>query len=209
MSASFSTTDDKETSGQIGGVPGNLPKFTPIDLTTVAPALGSQLPPGSIPRQSQPDYLDYDQKGRGLVVTMFANTGSSYLLGIFGGGMMGLREGLANTPSSRMKVKLNSVLNHCGKYGSRSGNSLGVLSILYTFYEWSFDALEIDRYSPFTEMPMSPVFASFATGSTFKFSAGPRVMGLAGFIGLGSVGITYATYGILGIPYGRMNYLFL
>jgi len=141
MSATFSTSNDKENVGQNGGVPSNLPKFTPIDLTTIAPAIGSHLPPGALKHQPQPDYLDYDQKGRGFAVTLFANTGSSYMLGIFGGGLMGLREGLANTPSSRMKVKLNSVLNHCGKYGSRAGNSLGVLSILYTFYEWVGDTV--------------------------------------------------------------------
>ena len=61
-----------------------LPDFSGarnISLTTVAPALGV----GSSPNQ-QPDYLDFDQKGRGVVVTMFANAGMCYLLGISGGG---------------------------------------------------------------------------------------------------------------------------
>lgn len=109
-----------------------LPNFTGaghIELSTIAPALGVSR------GKRSPDYLDYDQKGRGVVVTMFANTGASYLIGTTFGGFYGLREGLSRTPSSRFKVKLNSVLNHCGRHGSRVGNTVGVLSIMYSLYE--------------------------------------------------------------------------
>ena len=61
-----------------------LPDFSGarnISLTTVAPALGVGSQQGQ-----QPDYLDFDQKGRGVVVTMFANAGLCYLVGIGGGG---------------------------------------------------------------------------------------------------------------------------
>ena len=68
------------------------------------------------------------------MTTMFANTGLSYVLGIFGGGIYGLNEGLKNTPSNRFKVKVNSVLNHCSRHGSRIGNVAGVLSIFYSVY---------------------------------------------------------------------------
>ncbi len=105
-----------------------------IQLSTVAPAFG--IPSSSLPTATrQPDYLDYDQKGRGLVSTMFTNSGISYMLGVTLGGLYGLREGLAKTPSSRWKVKLNSVLNHCGRHGSSLGNMLGATSILYSLYE--------------------------------------------------------------------------
>uniref|UniRef100_A0A6U3NTN9 Mitochondrial import inner membrane translocase subunit TIM23 n=1 Tax=Ditylum brightwellii TaxID=49249 RepID=A0A6U3NTN9_9STRA len=181
-----------------------LPDFSAanINLTTVAPALG-------VPRSfdEQPDYLEYDQKGRGVVVTMFANTGMSYLLGIGFGGVYGLREGLANTPSSRFKVKVNSVLNHCGKHGSRLGNTLGVLSIMYSLYEWAGDQLEVEQYTGPIQ-PFTPALATFMTGVTYYSRSGPRVAGLAGTIGLGAVGVTYAAYTVLGIPYGNRGYLF-
>ena len=97
-----------------------LPDFNAsrIQLATVAPAFGissSSLrsPNLSSQQHRQPDYLDYDQKGRGIVSTMFTNSGISYMLGVTIGGLYGLKEGLAKTPSSRWKVKLNSVLNHC------------------------------------------------------------------------------------------------
>ena len=99
-----------------------------ISLDTIAPALGVQ-------SRAQPDYLDYDQKGRGVVVSMFANAGLAYLVGICGGGAYGLQRGIASTPSSKFKVQLNSVLNHCGRYGSKAGNTFGVFAVMYSLYE--------------------------------------------------------------------------
>ena len=121
----------KEFDGDAGAP---LPDFTTgqIRLDTIAPALG-------VSSTQQPDYLDYDQKGRGIVVTMFANTGVSYLLGIAGGGLYGLQKGIASTPSSKLKVQVNSVLNHCGRYGSKAGNTLGVFAVMYSLYEGVFD----------------------------------------------------------------------
>ena len=75
------------------------------------------------------------------MVTMFANAGLSYLVGTFGGGLYGLNQGLQNTPSNRFKVKLNSVLNHCSRHGSRLGNMAGCLSVFYSFYEHMADTV--------------------------------------------------------------------
>ena len=122
MNSSSSNSDDV-------GAPMPDMRAGNIRLDTVAPALGMQS------QYNQPDYLDYDQGGRGIVVTMFANTGMSYLLGIAGGGVYGLTKGLSSTPSTKFKVQLNSILNHCGRYGSKAGNTLGVISVLYSLYE--------------------------------------------------------------------------
>ena len=138
---------------------------------------------------------------------MFANTGVSYLMGVAAGGAYGLREGLVNTPSSRFKVRLNSVLNHCGRHGSRVGNMVGVAAILYSLYEGLADQLDIDSYTGPVQ-PAAPAFAAFMTGATYKVAAGPRVAALAGTIGLGAVGATYGAYAVLGIPYGSRGYLF-
>lgn len=198
---------NNESSSFDGDAGPPLPNFSVsnIELNTVAPALG--VPMARRQQQQQPDYLKYDTKGRGVMTTMFANTGSAYLLGIGGGGLYGLREGLANTPSSRFKVKLNSVLNHCGRHGSRAGNVFGVISIMYSLYEGGADNLELDRYVGHSASV--PAFAAFMTGSTFKAMAGPRVAALAGTIGLGAVGVTYGVYSVLGIPHGSYGFLFL
>jgi hypothetical protein len=120
-----------------------LPDFSAagtIDIRTIAPALGINA------GARQPDYLDYDQKGRGIVVSMFANSGVAYLIGTFGGGLYGLREGILNSPSTRFRVKLNSILNHCGRHGSKWGNSLGVVAILYSLYEGAADQVSLYTY---------------------------------------------------------------
>lgn len=72
---------------------------------------------------------------------MFTNSGISYMLGVTIGGLYGLKEGLAKTPSSRWKVKLNSVLNHCGRHGSTLGNMMGSTAILYSLYEGLADTV--------------------------------------------------------------------
>lgn len=187
-----------------------LPDFNAsnIQLSTVAPAFG--IPSSSLPSAAataQPDYLDYDQKGRGIVSTMFTNSGISYMLGVTLGGLYGLREGLAKTPSSRWKVKLNSVLNHCGRHGSGVGNMMGATAILYSLYEGVADNYELDQYTGPIQPP-APLFAGAMTGATYYMRAGPRVAGLAGAIGLGAVGGTFAVYSMLGIPYGSRGWMF-
>lgn len=185
-----------------------IPSFdaSGISLSTISPALGV---PSSPSTSAQPDYLDYDTKGRGIMTTMFANTGLSYMLGTVGGGLYGLSEGLKNTPSHRFRVKLNSVLNHCSRHGSRVGNTVGVLSIFYTFYEDMADRFEVDRYTaPLGIDEPGPALAALLTGATFKAQAGPRVAALAGSIGLAGVGVTYGVYTVLGIPHGHKGWLF-
>ncbi len=130
---------NKEFEGDAGAP---LPDFSGarnISLTTVAPALG-------VKGQAQPDYLDFDQKGRGTVVTMFANSGTCYLMGIVSGGLYGLQKGITSTQSSKFKVKVNSVLNNAGRYGSRAGNSLGVVAVLYSLYEGLADNVSAIKF---------------------------------------------------------------
>lgn len=156
---------------------------------------------------STPDYLELEHSGRGFTSIMFGNAGLSYLIGTVGGGVYGFREGLINTPSERFRIKLNSVLNHCSRHGSRVGNILGVWSVLYSFYETIADQLDVDSYTGPIQ-PAGPALSAFMTGVTYKAQAGPRVAGLAGAIGLGAVGVTYTAYSLLGIPYGQKGYVF-
>jgi len=186
-----------------------LPDFraSGIQLQTVAPALG-------VAGRNTPDYLDYDPKGRGIIVTMFANSGMAYLLGIGAGGLYGFRSGLQATPSTRFRVQLNSVLNHCGRYGSRAGNTLGVFAVLYSFYEGMADNYDLEdklgirAISPAAASFVAPSFGATATALTYYAPSGPRVAALAGAIGFSSVAVTYAAYTMLGIPYGSRGFLF-
>lgn len=191
---------NKEFEGDAGAP---LPDFSGarnISLTTVAPALGVRQQ-----GHSQPDYLDFDQKGRGTIVTMFANSGMCYLMGIGGGGLYGLQKGLASTNSSKFKVQVNSVLNNAGRHGSRAGNSLGVVAVLYSLYEGLADNLEVDRFTGFESS--APPLAAMMTGISYYAPTGLRVATLGGALGLGAVGATYAGYAALGKPVGSAGFM--
>lgn len=192
-------SSNKEFEGDAGAP---LPNFSAgqIKLDTIAPALG-------VGSAQQPDYLDYDQKGRGIIVTMFANSGVCYLLGIAGGGLYGFQKGLTSTPSSKFRVQVNSILNHCGRYGSKAGNTLGVFAVLYSLYEGLGDKLELEQHTGVDSL--SPPFAAAMTGATYYAPSGLRVAALGGAIGLGAVGATYAGYTAIGKPYGSQGFLFL
>jgi hypothetical protein len=134
-----------------------LPDFraSSIQLQTIAPALGVT---GGALQHQKPDYLEYDAGGRGIIVTMFANAGMAYLMGIGGGGLYGFRQGLAATPSNRFRVQLNSVLNHTGRYGSRAGNTLGVFAVLYSLYEGLADHVRLLETLCVSLAAVRPVF---------------------------------------------------
>ena len=44
-------------------------------------------------------------------------------------------EGLRNSPSNKMKIRLNSFLNAAGKRGSRAGNAFAVIAMLFSLAE--------------------------------------------------------------------------
>ncbi|CAN0530565.1 unnamed protein product, partial [Ectocarpus sp. 8 AP-2014] len=79
------------------------------------------------PKGKEPEYLDYNIKGRGFWERMPYNAGALYITGILGGGAAGVREGFAKAPNRRSRVLLNSIMNHAGKKGSFYGNTFAVL----------------------------------------------------------------------------------
>lgn len=201
---------DKEFEGDAGAPLPDFSNASNIQLQTIAPTLG--VPRGQ--HHAQPDYLDYDQK-RSIATIMFANCGAAYMIGTAGGGLYGFRQGLISTPSTRFKIKLNSVLNHCGRYGSRVGNSFGTFAIMYSLYEGFADHYDIEEKlmlhrvgNPTLEKMASPAFAAYMTGVTYFAPSGPRVAALAGTIGFGMVGATSFAYYLLGFPPGYQNFLF-
>ena len=120
----------------------------------------------------------------------------SYLGGIGFGGMYGLLHGLRHSPSRRFKVRMNSVLNGAGKYGSRAGNGLGIIAMLYTSFECLADRFEVESYVGGSDM-VNPVLAAAATGIFYKSTAGLRVAALAGVLGAGACGGIYLADNVL------------
>ena len=129
---SIMPVDDSTSSSSSGSSYGDseLPRINlfgtgNVDLRTVAPLYG-------VASEEEPDYLDYDIKGRGTVERMFLYSGSSYLTGILTGGVWGGRVGWKTAPSPRFWLRLNSVMNGAGKLGSKWGNNTGVFALMYS-----------------------------------------------------------------------------
>ena len=141
-----------------------------------------------------PDYLDYDSKGRGLTERMFYNSGITYIGGLGLGGIFGALEGLRNAPKKRFKIRLNSVLNACGKRGSRVGNAVGVLAIMYTGMEGLADYLEADKLAGGI---VNPIIAGAGAGALYKCTKGPGQMALFSVVGAA---------GMAGFSFGMKNF---
>ncbi|CAM9134383.1 unnamed protein product [Phaeothamnion confervicola] len=172
----------KDSGSRYGRI--ELPNFgSGIDLGTVAPMYGQVA-------DYEPEYLDYDIKGKDLFAKCTINIGFSYLSGIGIGGAYGMLEGLRTAPSKRLRIKVNSVMNASGKRGSRLGNAGGVLSLFYTLAEHGLDRLELDQRLGGGEY-INPTIAAAATGMLYKSTANPRTMLLAGAVGAASAGVYY------------------
>jgi inner membrane translocase subunit Tim23 len=160
-----------------------LPMFgAGVDVGTAAPLFGSMTSSGD-----DIDYLEYDKKGRGVSERMFYNAGISYTVGTFAGGAYGFVEGWRSSPSRRMKIRVNSVLNGMGKRGGRWGNAIGTVALLYSGFEAFADFAELEHYTGGFDV-VNPIAAAVATGMLYKCTKGPKVMALAGVLGAGVVG---------------------
>lgn len=58
---------------------------------------------------------------------MLYGTGAAYLAGISSGGFYGFVKGLQHPNATTFKLKINSVLNLCTRYGPWAGNHAGVM----------------------------------------------------------------------------------
>ncbi|CAM9307313.1 unnamed protein product [Chrysoparadoxa australica] len=129
-----------------------------------------------------------------------------YLIGITTGGLYGVRMGLKKAPSNRLeRIKMNSALNFSAKHGSKVSNTLGVLAMFYTAYEHFLDKYQVDEQiglGRHSEV-VNPVLAGSLTGLTFRMTAKPRVMAMAGVVGgvlAGTAAIGSSIYNSMGRP---------
>ena len=172
----------------------SLPSFDNIDLSRIA---------------GEPDYLEYDQKGRSPWEKTVFNTGASYLVGTIGGSLYGLKTGLQSVPGASMRVRSNAVLNHAGRYGSKAGNAMGAVCLIYSMYEALIDNTPVGTATDALNIePVNPALAALLAGAHYKSTAGPRVALLAGTIGAGAVGATYLGSKVSPYAFGSRGFLF-
>jgi len=156
--------------------------FSQITGGGVNPALVSPL--FGVPTQVQgPEYLEYNIAGRSWTERMFYSTGTLYLMGIVAGGSFGFVEGFRTAPSTKFNIRLNSVLNKCGRRGSRLGNALGSVAFLYSLIEGVSEYAHIDRYIGSASEYVTPVACATLTGMIYKSTQGPKTIAVAGGLG--------------------------
>jgi import inner membrane translocase subunit TIM23 len=172
------------------------PPAKPIELPILMPGQmhGSQLSLGS--QLDQPDFLSYNPRTWGE--RMVYNTGICYLSGLALGGLRGTYTGLTSSPSKRWKIRFNTFLNHTGRGGSRAGNALGTVALMYSLVEAGADYADVDRR--LGNDSVAPVLAAAATGALYKCTAGPKVAVLAAAMAGGLMGA--ATQGSKLLPNG-------
>lgn len=189
-----------ETSG--GDTPNYMSVIPQLNIPTNLP---------TTPRKAEPDYLDYDMRGRGFMERAFANTGLTYLLGVTLGSLRGLAT-QRSLPNATMKIRMNTFLNTIGKHGSRAGNAVGAMAFMYTAFESAYDQADIGAVVGDYEV-IPPMLAATATGAVYASGKGPRAAGLAGAIGggivLGTWGITKTVGPVFGLGFQQGNLMFI
>eukprot|EP00941_MAST-03F_sp_MAST-3F-sp1_P005156 g5156.t1 len=167
-----------------------------MDLPILMPG---QMPQGMLSLGgdfNKPDYLNYNT--RSWNERMVYNTGISYLCGLALGGLQGAYTGATSSPSKRWKIRRNTFMNHTGRSGSRAGNALGTLALMFSLVEAQLDYLEVDRRVGSDSV--APVMAAAMTGAIYKCTKGPKVATLAALMAGSVMGV--GTWGSQYIPHG-------
>jgi hypothetical protein len=84
-------------------------------------------------------------KARSLWENAMHTTGLLYLSAGAVGVSVGLVGGVRDAKNYRARILLNSVLNSCGRTGSRLANSAAVIGMMYTGATWALDHAEFDK----------------------------------------------------------------
>uniref|UniRef100_A0A7S3ZJU0 Mitochondrial import inner membrane translocase subunit TIM22 n=1 Tax=Pelagomonas calceolata TaxID=35677 RepID=A0A7S3ZJU0_9STRA len=135
--------------------------------------------------RNEPDYLEYDIRGRGYMERLFFNCGASYLGFMLGGGVYGTVQGLRLAPANApLRVRTNALMNGFGKHGATAGNAAGAVALMFTSFESLAESVELDKICG-DQAWVNPVAAGALTGGLFKAGAGVRGAALASAIGAG------------------------
>ena len=134
----------------------------------------------------EPDYLDYNYRGRPYQEKLFFNAGGSYMSGSLAGAFYGAIRGLRNAPSDKFRVKMNGMLNGAGKFGSRCGNGMGVLAFYYTSAEYLINMTGLEEYHNLG-IAGNQTLAGFLSGCLYKSTTRPTTIALAGVLGGGFI----------------------
>lgn len=77
--------------------------------------------------KKEPDYIEYNPRGRDIGSRLFYNTGEAWLASFAVGGIWGIYSGFVNSPHPSFKIRINSIMNGVSSKGSTMSNSVGVI----------------------------------------------------------------------------------
>ena len=133
-----------------------------------------------LPRRGPIGYenLDYSTK-------LFYESGICYLTGIVGGGTIGFIQGALTPGPTNLKLRLNAILNHSGRMGSLTGNSLGITALCYTsskaLIKWNRNGI-VDKYNDIGGLAMAGMLTGIPRGLIYSTGSA---------LALGSVGLIW------------------
>ena len=123
MSNNYNQNDKNQPNNGFGAI-SSLPDMGKIDLGKLSPAYGIPTTKG---KNSGPEYIPYNTRGRDIYGRVTFNTGVLWLGGFIGGVSYGFVDGWRSAASPNYKIRFNSVMNAVSKYGSKVGNGLGII----------------------------------------------------------------------------------
>lgn len=87
--------------------------------------------------------------------------------------------GLRTAKNWRPRILLNSILNQCGRNGSRIGNTAAVLGLLYSSSVWALDRVEFDKVAPMAGLTRRDIYTPMAAAAITAFAFRAPRMGSA------------------------------
>lgn len=179
--------------------PGMSVSSTPGGLASAANPYHVQFDGLKLARQeaggANMDYVFPEQHGEKTydwTASIFWGTGLAYLGGSAAGGAWGLTEALRRPDGTSTNMRVNSILNACGRRGPQLGNRMGILAFLFTFSDGAIIKLRDGE----NDMA-NKVGAGMIAGALFSSTSGPRraaVSAVAGGV-LAGVGLVVQSVG--------------
>lgn len=165
----------------------SIPDVDNIDLGKVGAVYG-------IPKtkdNGEPEYLEFNRKGRDIFGRVNFNTGLSWATGFTVAGLYGLQHGWRNAASTNFRVRFNSVLNGISKYGNKSANICGVLAFMHTMFTYIGEQNDLERRVNH-ELAI-PSFSGAMTGMLFTSTRSWNVIAYGACLGtVASIAYHYA-----------------
>jgi hypothetical protein len=92
--------------------------------------------------------------------------------------VIGFFEGASKMSGMRLKIRLNSIFNNCGRRGALTGNAFGLFAMMFTFTEGALEYADVEHYMHQIGLPRSdfaiPAIAAGLTGMMYRFPAASK-----------------------------------